>query len=221
MWSKPDCSWFTVLPLYFHCISLQWYSQVLTEKYSITHWNFLSFSFHIGVAQIWKYQRILSKMNRINSFYTQIDLHKIDFKITLGITTLECARRHKSSQNDTKLMISSLSRRSQCTHGYLWVSWEPLNPILTLTSGGGGFLEPPSSSYWSTISTQFEIMSSSLVTFNFKTFPKHRQTQFLNFLVQIWETRVWRQEVSIDFEKKKWKSLIFSIFLETNHTFSV
>ena len=53
-------------------------------------------------------------------------------------------------------------------------------------------------------------MSSPLVTFNFKTFPKHRQTQFLNFLAQIWETGIWRQEVSIDFEKKKKKFDFFN-----------
>ena len=68
--------------------------------------------------------------------------------------------------------------------------------------------------YWSAISTWFEIMSSPLVTFNFKTFPKHRRTQFLNFLAQIWEMRVWRQEVSIDFEKKKEKIWIFQFFLK-------
>ena len=37
----------------------------------------------------------------------------------------------------------------------------------------------------SVISMWVKITSSPLVTFNFKTFPKHRQTQFLNFLAQI------------------------------------
>ena len=77
----------------------------------------------------------------------------------------------------------------------------------------GGLLEPPSR-YRSAISTRFEITSSPLVTFNFKTFPKHRRTQFLNFLAQIWETRVWRQEVSVDFEKKNLKIWFFQFFLK-------
>ena len=54
-------------------------------------------------------------------------------------------------------------------------------------------------------------MSSALVTFNFKTFPKHRRTQFLHFLAQSWETRVRSQEVSVDFEKKL-KNQIFLFF---------
>ena len=54
----------------------------------------------------------------------------------------------------------------------------------------------------SAISTWTEIMSSPLVTFNFKMFPKHRLTQISNFLAQIRETRGRRQMVSIDFDKK-------------------
>ena len=42
----------------------------------------------------------------------------------------------------------------------------------------GGAPRAPPSRYRSAISTRFEITSSPLVTFNFKTFPKHRQTQF-------------------------------------------
>ena len=78
----------------------------------------------------------------------------------------------------------------------------------------GGAPRAPPSRYWSAISTWFEIMSSPLVTFNFKTFPKHMRTQFLNFLSQIWETGVWRQEVSVDFEKKNEKIWFFQFFLK-------
>ena len=42
----------------------------------------------------------------------------------------------------------------------------------------GGVAPTPLGRYASAISRPFEIMSSPLVTFNFKTFPKHRQTQF-------------------------------------------
>ena len=73
----------------------------------------------------------------------------------------------------------------------------------------------------SLISTWIEIMSSPLVTFNFKMFPKHRLTQISNFLAQIRETGGRRQVVSIDFDKKIKKYLISSFFLQTNHTFSV
>ena len=45
-----------------------------------------------------------------------------------------------------------------------------LNP----NKGGGGVAATPPSRYASAISTPLEIMSSPLVTFNFKTFPKHR-----------------------------------------------
>ena len=79
---------------------------------------------------------------------------------------------------------------------------------------GGGAPRAPPSRYRSAISTRFEITSFPLVTFNFKTFPKHRRTQFLNFLAQIWETGVWRQEVSIDFEKKNEKIWFFQFFLK-------
>ena len=83
---------------------------------------------------------------------------------------------------------------------------------------GGGSSSPPSR-YRSAISTWFEIMSSPLVTFNFKTFPKHRRTQFLNFLAQIWETRVWRQEVSADFEKKMKKFDFFNFSWNKSYFF--
>ena len=73
----------------------------------------------------------------------------------------------------------------------------------------------------SLISTWIEIMSSPLVTFNFKMFPKHRLTQISNFLVQIWKTRGRRQVVSIDFDKKKLKIWFFNFFFQTNYIFSV
>ena len=57
-------------------------------------------------------------------------------------------------------------------------------------------------------------MSSLLVTFNFKTFPKHRWTQFLNLFAQIWGICNWRQQVSIDFHKKKWKFDFFQFFFK-------
>ena len=78
----------------------------------------------------------------------------------------------------------------------------------------GGAPRAPPSRYQSAISTRFEITSSPLVTFNFKSFPKHRPTQFLNFLAKIWETGVWRQEVSTNFEKKKEKIWFFQFFLK-------
>ena len=62
-------------------------------------------------------------------FYAQIDFHKIEFYFEAGKTTLEGPRRPKSKKNDTKLMISPLSRRPQGTHGYLGVSWKAWNPI--------------------------------------------------------------------------------------------
>ena len=83
----------------------------------------------------------------------------------------------------------------------------------------GGAPQAPPSRYRSAISTWFEIMSSPLVTFNFKTFPKHRRTQFLNFLAQIWETGVWRQEVSINFEKKKNKFDFFNFSWNKSYFF--
>ena len=49
---------------------------------------------------------------------------------------------------------------------------------LTLISAGGGAPRAPPSRYWSAVSTWFEITSSRLVTFIFKTFPKNRATQF-------------------------------------------
>ena len=83
----------------------------------------------------------------------------------------------------------------------------------------GGAPRAPPSRYRSAISTRFEITSSPLVTFNFKTFPKHRRTQFLNFLAQIWETPVWRQEVSVDFEKKNWKNDFFNFSWNKSYFF--
>ena len=66
----------------------------------------------------------------------------------------------------------------------------------------------------SAISTWIEIMSSPLVTFNFKMFPKHRLTQISNFLAQIRETRSQRQVVSIDFDKKIEKIWFFQFFFK-------
>ena len=72
------------------------------EKNELYHTGtFYSFPFQIAIAQFWKDQRILSKMNRINSFYIQTDFHKTKFKFKVGKTTLEGARRQRSSQNDT------------------------------------------------------------------------------------------------------------------------
>ena len=61
-------------------------------------------------------------MTRIESFYTQIDFHKIEFQFETGKTTLEGAQRPKHKQNCTKLMISPLLRRLKGTRGYLGVS---------------------------------------------------------------------------------------------------
>ena len=71
----------------------------------------------------------------------------------------------------------------------------------------------------SIISCCSEIMSSPLVTFNVKTLPKHRRSQFLNFLAQIWETRVWRQEVSFDFEKKNFKNDFSNFYWNKSYFF--
>ena len=78
----------------------------------------------------------------------------------------------------------------------------------------GGAPRAPPSRYWSALSTWFEIMSSPLVTFNFKMFPKHRLTQISNFLAQIRETRGQRQVVSIDFDKKIEKIWFFQFFFK-------
>ena len=74
--------------------------------------------------------------------------------------------------------------------------------VLTLIRLGGG-TRSHHLRYLFTISKWFEIMSSLLVTFNFRTFPEHRSTQFSNFLAQIWKFCNWRQQVNIDFHKKK------------------
>ena len=68
-------------------------------------------------------------MNRLNSFYTQNDFHEVVLEFELGKTALEGARSHKISKNDTKLMISPLSRRLQGTNWYLGVNWKPQSPI--------------------------------------------------------------------------------------------
>ena len=39
-----------------------------------------SFPFHIAVAEIWKDQRNVSILTRINSIHTQTNFHKIDFE---------------------------------------------------------------------------------------------------------------------------------------------
>ena len=85
--------------------------------------------------------------------------------------------------------------------------------LLTLIRLGGG----TGSHHWiypSAISRWFEIMRSPLVTFDFKTLPKHRQTPFFNFLAQIWEMCIWRQVVSIDFDKKLEKFDFFQFFFK-------
>ena len=84
---------------------------------------------------------------------------------------------------------------------------------LTLIRLGGG----TRSHHWrypSTISNWFEIMSSLLVTFNFKAFPEHRSTQFSNFFAQIWKFCNWRQQVSIDFHTKKRKIQFLQFFFK-------
>ena len=68
--------------------------------------------------------------------------------------------------------------------------------------------------YLFTISKWFEIMSSLLVTFNFRTFPEHRLTQFSNFFAQIGKFCNFRQKVSIDFHTKKEKLDFFQFFLK-------
>ena len=57
-------------------------------------------------------------------------------------------------------------------------------------------------------------MSSPLVTFSFKTFPKHRQTQFWIFMAHLWEMCRWRQLVSIDFDKKIRKNRLSQFFFK-------
>ena len=66
----------------------------------------------------------------------------------------------------------------------------------------------------SAISKWIEIMSSPLVTFNFKMFPKHRLTQISNFLAQIRKTPGRRQVVSINFDKKIEKNWFFQFFFK-------
>ena len=57
--------------------------------------------------------------------------------------------------------------------------------------------------YWSAFSTWFEIMSSYLLAFIFKTFSMHWVTQFWNFLPEVWKNCNQRELVSIGFEKIK------------------
>ena len=69
-------------------------------------------------------------------------------------------------------------------------NFEMQTPICLLSKEEGpagqeasGSARPFTSSH--TVKSLIEIMSSPLKTFNFKNFPKQRQTQFLNFLAQI------------------------------------
>ena len=128
-------------------------------------------------------------------------------KIKRKLCWLQLQKDHYSNTFWTKSDVKKIS---------LWAD-ECLNP----SQWGGGSPPAPPSTYWSTISTQFEIRSSPLVTFNFKTLPKHRLTQFWNFLAQIWEKCDRRQVVRIGFDKKIGKIWFFSIFFQINHTFSV
>ena len=64
--------------------------------------------------------------------------------------------------------IISICNRSGKAHKYS----HDFNP----NKGGGGPSGPPPCRYPYAISKRSEILSCPLVTFNFKTFPKHRQT---------------------------------------------
>ena len=66
----------------------------------------------------------------------------------------------------------------------------------------------------SAISTWTEIMSSPLVTFNFKMFPKHRLTQISIFLAQSSETHGGRQIVSINLDRKIEKIWFLKFFFK-------
>ena len=70
----------------------------------------------------------------------------------------------------------------------------------------------------SALSTWIEIMSSPLVTFNFKTFPKHRSTQFSIVMAQIWEM-LWRPMVSINYDKKSKRFDFFNFFSNKSYLF--
>ena len=92
-----------------------------------------------------------------------------------------------------------------------------IQQILTIASVWGGAFPPIR--YQSAISTQFEITSSPLVTFIFKTFPKNRATQFWKFLPQIWKICNRSQLVSINFEKKLKKFEFFAFFSNESYFF--
>ena len=77
---------------------------------------------------------------------------------------------------------------------------------------------PECSRYRSTVSMWFEIMSSPLMTFIFKTFPKHRAIQSWNFLPEIWKLCNLRQLESIDFQNKT-KKCDFSTFFKNKSFF--
>ena len=68
--------------------------------------------------------------------------------------------------------------------------------LLTLTSR-----------YLSVVSTWFEIMSSPFMTFTFKTFPKHRATQFWDFLPE--RLKSWSVSILKRYQKI-WFFLTFS-----------
>ena len=63
-----------------------------------------------------------------------------------------------------------------------------------------------------------DIMSSPLVTFDFKTFPKHRSTQFSIVMAQIWEM-LWRPMVSINYDKKSKRFDFFNFFSNKSYLF--
>ena len=73
----------------------------------------------------------------------------------------------------------------------------------------------PASTYWSAVSTWFKIMSYPLVTFIFKTFPKHRKTRFWNFLPEIWKI----QKSAWILKKKIEKIDFFFFFFQKNIVF--
>ena len=71
----------------------------------------------------------------------------------------------------------------------------------------------------SIISCCSEIMSSPLVTFNLKTFPKHRATQFVNEFAQIWKILRLKTTCKHKFWQIKGKNLIFKFFFLTHNFF--
>lgn len=108
------------------------------------------------------------------------------------------------------VVVISVSRASSLFHFCKCLHYKKKFPdSLTLASR-----------YWSAVSTGFEITSSPLVTYIFKTFSKHRGTQFWNFLPEIWNIYNQRQLVSFNFERK-YKNFTFSHFFQINLTFCV